>query len=86
MIIAKLIIKNYKYLIFVQLIKIKLNLNSIILRKKSYIAVIFLIIDYNTAFITWKKIIRKKLLLKKQYLAKKQEMPIILFYTSQKSF
>lgn len=49
--IAKLIIKNYKYLIFVQPIKIKLNLNSTILRKKSYIAGIFLIIDYDTVFI-----------------------------------
>lgn len=72
--IAKLITKNCKYLIFAQLIKfnkakIKLNSKDIVLTKKCYINSIFLVTNQNVNSISLKKIIRKKLLFKKQYLA-----------------
>lgn len=67
---VKIIIKSWKYFIFIQLIKfkkayIKFNLNSRILTKKRYKDSIFFIIKYNIDFINSKKIIKKKLLLKK---------------------
>ena len=72
--IAKVMTKNRKYLIFAQTLKfngaqIKLNSNSIILIKKSHISYIFLVTDYNIDFTSLKRIIKKKLLPKKQYLA-----------------
>lgn len=50
-------------------IQIKLNLNKIILIKKSYIDGILLITNYDTDFTSSKKIIKKKLSLKEKYLA-----------------
>lgn len=62
--------KDCKYLTFVQSIKfnrtqIKLDLNSIILTKKSHISDIFLVTDYDSDSTSSKGITRKKLSFKK---------------------
>lgn len=67
---SKLIIQNYKYLLFMYFIKfynaqIKFNLYDIILEKKSFINNIFLIKDHNINSISFQNIIGKKLSLKK---------------------
>lgn len=68
--LAKIIIKNKKYLIFIYFLKFnstynKFNLNKIILIKKSYIKEIVLIIYRIANFTGFKIIMQKKLLLKK---------------------
>lgn len=66
----KITTKNWKHLIFLQSVKfneaqIKLNLEEIVLTKKSYISNIFLVTNHNRNFISSKKIIKKKLFSKK---------------------
>lgn len=68
--LAKIIIKNKKYLILIYFLKFnstynKFNLNKIILIKKSYIKEIVLIIYRIANFTGFKIIMQKKLLLKK---------------------
>lgn len=72
--IAKIMTKDCKYLIFAQLIKfnrmqIELDLNDIILIKKSYTDSIFLVIGYNIDSINLKYIIKTKLSSKKYCIA-----------------
>lgn len=72
--VAKLMTKNCKYLTSSQPIKfngaqIKPNLNGIVLIKESYVGDILLVTDYDTDSTGSKKIMRKKLSLKEQYLA-----------------
>lgn len=74
--IAKIITKNKKYFILAQPLKfnraqIKLDSNSIILIKKNHVNGIFLLINHNTNSISSKRIIRKKLSTKEQYLAQR---------------
>lgn len=69
---------DQKHFTFLQTLKfnsvhIKLNLKRNILTKKSYIGGILPIINYDKDFISPKKIIRKKLLTKKLYLAQRVE-------------
>lgn len=59
--------KDRKYFTFLYPLKfkdtqIKLNLNGIILTKKSYIESILSVIDHITDFTSFRKIIKKKLL------------------------
>ena len=84
-------IKNKKYLIFIQLLKfnsaqIIFNSNSIVLIKKGYVGSIFLVIDYNANFTCSKEITKKKLLFKKQYLAQKVRSAYIIFIYQLKIF
>lgn len=67
--ITKLIIKDCKYLTFIQPIKfhraqIKIDLNDIVLTKKSHLGEILVVINHNIDFINSKKITRNKLLFK----------------------
>lgn len=67
--LAKIITKDRKHLMFIYFLKfnyakIKLDLNKIVLIKKSYIKKILLVIIYIVDFINSKKIIEKKLSLK----------------------
>lgn len=62
--IIKIMTKNCKYFTFIQSIKfikvqIKLNLESVVLIRKSYVDSILFITDYNTNFNSLKGIIRK---------------------------
>ena len=73
---AKIMTKDQKYLTLTQLLKfngiqIKLDLEGIILTKKSHISRIFLVIDHNSDSTSLKKITKKKLSNKKQYLAQR---------------
>lgn len=68
--VAKLIIKDCKYLTLTQLVKfnrtqIKLNSNGIVLIKKSHIGSILLVISYDVDSTSSREIIKKKLLPKK---------------------
>lgn len=61
--------KNKNYFIFTHFLKfsgaqIKLNSNGIILTKKSYLRDIILVTNYNADSTSFKKITKKKLLLK----------------------
>lgn len=71
---AKIMTKYRKYLILAYSLKfnsaeIKHDLNSIVLTKKSHVREILLVIDHGTDSTSYKRITRKKLSLKKQYLA-----------------
>lgn len=81
---VKIIIKDYKYLSSAQPIKfnrvqIKLDSNTIIFIKKSQVNDIFLAIGYNIDLTSFRKIIRKKLLLKEQCLAQRAKSAYIGF-------
>lgn len=84
-------IKNCKYLTFIQSIKcnriqIKLDLDGIVLSKKSYISSIFFVIGYNIDFTNSKGIIKTKLLPKKQYIVSKIRNAYIVFLYQPKIF
>lgn len=69
-------IKNCKYYSSTQPIKfnrvqIKLDLDGIVLSKKSYVSGIFLITDHNIDSTSFWRITRKKLSSKKQYFAQR---------------
>ena len=73
---AKIMTKNRKYLTSAYPLKfngtqIKLNSNSIVLTKESYIEKFLPVIDYATDFTSCKGITRKKLSSKEQYLAQR---------------
>lgn len=74
-------IKNCKYFTLAQLIKfnrtqIKLDLDGIVLTKKSHVSDIFFIINHNKDFTNLKEIINTKLSSKNSMWPKKQEIPI----------
>ena len=72
--LTKIMTKDREYLISAHLLKfkgtqMKLNSNGIVLIKKSYVERIFLVTNHVANSTNSKKIIKKKLLSKKQYLA-----------------
>ena len=74
--VVKIMVKDCKYLTSAQPIKfngsqIKLDLDGIILTKKSHVSGIFLIIGHNADFTSSTGITRKKLSLIKQYMAQR---------------
>lgn len=89
--LAKIITKNRKHLMFTYPLKfnsiqIKLDLNKIVLTKKSYIEEIFPVIVYIINFINSKRITRKKLSFKEQYLAQRMKSAYIAFVCKRKTF
>lgn len=74
--LAKIMRKEREFSILIHLLKftsaqIKLDLNGIVLIKKSYIKEIFLVTDHVADFTSFIDITRKKIWHKKQYLVQK---------------
>ena len=90
--LAKIIIKNRKYLTFAHPLKfnsiqIKLDSNGIVLTKRSHVGGILLVTNHAADFTSSKEITRKKLLPKKLYLAQRVKGTYITFvYQSEASF
>ena len=88
---AKIITKDWEHLTSSQSLKfnekqIKFDLKKIVLRIKSHIGGIFLVTNYDADSTSWRKIIKKKLSPKEQYLAQRAKSAYIAFIYQLKAF